>query len=462
MSRQGQSIDEKEAVASVPPVPPPVFDPEPQLIVEETRSLLQHANSAQEHIVATVVPHAATFANTIIPYVQEENTRLCERQRIEFLAHTFPDEAIRGASREAADLFSRFDTKTFQRRDLYTLVAAASKTDEALTSEQGRLLAKLRGDFERNGLGLLKDRQTQLKQIEQELRQLENAYLQTCREDHGIWLGNDELEGVDPSLVAELPCGTEDHLGKLRLSLRGMRCWHVLSTAIREETRKNVYLARAFECTPNVAKLKRANVLRTEKAHLLGYKSFAVLQMSNNMEKSPQKIQTFLDVLLRRLSPLRDSFVTRWRHMKSEDLKRRGEHDDGGFYEWDRHYYSRRMTEQDYASKADSLREDFELHETIGHMLGMFEHCFGVKFVKLDEQALKGSFPPQNGKIFIWHSTVQVFAVWNEDYEALAPGEFLGYLYLDLFARTGKRPGFCDLPIQPVRIGAWAHFETLE
>ena len=51
----------------------------------------------------------------------------------------------------------------------------------------------------------------------------------------------------------------------------------------------------------------------------------------------------------------------------------------------------------------------------------------------------------------VWHEDVLLFAVWDSPDGDQEDADFLGYLYMDLFCRPGKRHEFADLPICPVR-----------
>lgn len=47
----------------------------------------------------------------------------------------------------------------------------------------------------------------------------------------------------------------------------------------------------------------------------------------------------------------------------------------------------------------------------------------------------------------VWQKDVTVYEAWNSEDQG---GEFLGYLYLDLYAREGKYAGAHSSLIQPV------------
>jgi metallopeptidase MepB len=83
-------------------------------------------------------------------------------------------------------------------------------------------------------------------------------------------------------------------------------------------------------------------------------------------------------------------------------------------------------------------------------MFGIFGHLFGLRFVNAD--GLDGPCRPiyDNQLPTLWHEDVLLFAVWDDTDCDQENAGFLGYLYLDLYFRPNKRPGFADLPICPV------------
>lgn len=59
---------------------------------------------------------------------------------------------------------------------------------------------------------------------------------------------------------------------------------------------------------------------------------------------------------------------------------------------------------------------------------------------------------------FFWHKNVQLFNVWDD--EKLGAG-FVGYLYLDLFGRDGKRGNASCYNLVPVRCVCMQHLLEL-
>lgn len=95
---------------------------------------------------------------------------------------------------------------------------------------------------------------------------------------------------------------------------------------------------------------------------------------------------------------------------------------------WDLDFYIRLTKESKYDVDETSVSEYFPLHPTLAGLLQIFEGLLGLCFFKISQAAC------------VWDDTVTIFAAWNE--EAMG-GEFLGYIYFDLFGRLGKYNNNC-------------------
>ncbi|GAM88950.1 hypothetical protein ANO11243_069840 [Dothideomycetidae sp. 11243] len=436
-----------------PPAPPPLFTATPESLLSDTKRILQAAGKTHDDIVANVTPETATFANTLLPFVQEENHRLYERQLIEVYAAISPDQEIRNASEEAQGLFSDFDAEFALRDDFYRLVKAVRDKNEGLDSEPERLIEKLLLGFEQNGLALEKDGRRRLRELQKEISSLERQFMKAHGNSaHVIWFTRDELKGLDSPALKRLESGEGDNKGKLGLRLDEMQCFNSMASIKKQETRRRIYYGRADSCKAQAPLMEQLIALRAEKARLLGYSSHAECRIAAAMQKSPSAIMDFLNDLLIRITPTRDALLEEWRQRKRADLKARAELDDGKFYIWDRGYYSERNQENKHEENKNTsmgeLREYFALDETVKRMLHVFEQLLGLSFEEIhpdDHHSLQGE-----GKgPLTWHEDVRMFCVWDDSDGSGTKEHFLGYLYLDLYRREGKHGGWTDLPVRP-------------
>jgi metallopeptidase MepB len=435
-------------------IPPPSFDVTSTTILATARELIASSERLHDLVVQTVEPATATFDNTVLPIIHEENRLLCERQLIEFLASVSPSDEIRESARTAKRLFAEFDGRTSARQNLYDLILAVSGREECMTMESRHLLDKLLSEFSRQGLATTPEHQEGLQKIEAELSEIETEYLHNLQlaEHLEIRLAEEELEGV-PERFRDASrnenCGNDPRV-RLNLGER-MQLLNLLGYVKSHKAREIIYREFVRHHQSNATLFERAIILRQRKAQILGHATYIEWSMATRMEKDPQKIVTFLQDLLTIVQPARDLIVGQWRMMKKEDLKALGEPDENSFYVWDRPYYTNRMMERAFSLNSDAVKEYFPLEHTASCMLGIFGHLFGLRFVNIDELADSSLPTKSKGLPTVWHEDVLVFAVWNSTDSDQEDTDFLGYLYMDLYRRSGKRPGFADLPICPVR-----------
>jgi metallopeptidase MepB len=139
--------------------------------------------------------------------------------------------------------------------------------------------------------------------------------------------------------------------------------------------------------------------------------------------------------------------VEKLKQLKEADLASRGEVFDGRFLSWDLSFYNRLMLETQYQVDQEKIAEYFPLQTTIKGMLDVFQHLFGLVFLEIT--GVERNKLPNSGKgsDIVWHEDVQMFSVWDDVQQG---GEFLGYLYLDLFTREGKYGGASSFNLWPV------------
>ncbi|KAI7235205.1 hypothetical protein KC330_g4429 [Hortaea werneckii] len=284
------------------------------------------AAKLQNDLVERHSPDTATFENIVLPPGHDENARLHFCQQVEFLANVTPDGSLRAACREASKRFRHFVTSTAQPADLYMLVAAINDKKEVLTAKRREYFDQVLSHFEDPRGRMEAKEKCSLELIEAELSQVKEDYLQTYRQESGIWLTQDELEGIEFELLRE--------------------------------------------------------------------------------------------------------------NYQSEDGSRL-------------RFSFQKMVEEYHDFDAGEISQYFEMSGTIQRTLGIFESVFGIMFAQLDDQNVDFLTNREGRQALTWHPDVLVFAVWDAPQCDVGEQPFLGYLYMDLFCRPGKRPGFSDLPISP-------------
>ena len=239
---------------------------------------------------------------------------------------------------------------------------------------------------------------------------------------------------------------------QLRISTRD-QLFELLGWVRSSRARESIYREFTNQFEANIARLKRTAELRCERAKLLGFASHAEYSMSNRMEKSSENIQALLDSLITTLSPARDVLLRKWRALKEADVQALAEPNGKSFYVWDRPYYSRVLSDTGSDINGSAVTDGFDLDHSIRTMLDIFEDLFALRFIgHACTSSQDENVPDAYQQQLTWHKDVIMYAAWDtaccDGYEE----KFLGWLYMDLYMREGKRPGFSDQPVRPVRV----------
>ncbi|KAL6817540.1 metallopeptidase MepB [Trichoderma camerunense] len=433
---------------SHPPEPPPLFGATPSSITECARQLIQRLRQTQRQIIDTVLPEDATFSNVLLPLAQAENAVSADRWLITSYRNFSPDAALQDAANVAATMFEDFELETSLNNDLFNLINTVLRIGEQLDCESRRYLEKKYKGHIRNGLLLSEDSSRQhFQTMQSRIAVLEAEYKKNLADSRlEVWLNRQDLRGVPDEVLSRFKSDTIGDEQRFRCDSRTIL--QVMMFATNADTRRLCYMASENTCRGNEPVFKELILLRAESARLLGYTSHAALRLEDRMAKTPDVVNNFLTDLVSMLSETANAEVENLKAMKKNDVESRGESFDGNYYFWDHAFYNRLMMEREYELDQQQLAEYFPLLSTIESMLEINQHLFGLVFTEItkpnqDSGVTLGYYKSAE---MLWHDDVRVFGVWNDKQEG---GDFVGYLYLDLYDRKGKPPNACNVPIRP-------------
>jgi oligopeptidase A len=199
----------------------------------------------------------------------------------------------------------------------------------------------------------------------------------------------------------------------------------VMTHAEDRELRREVYMAyvtRSSDQGPNAGHWDNAPLiaemldLRYRLARLLGFENWVEYSLSRRMAESPEQVQAFLLELAEIARPAAQA-----QYAELEAYAQRG----GAelpLQAWDVAFWSERYRQSELQLSDEELKPYFPLARMLDALQHIASGLFGVRLV-LDET------------VATWHPDVQYF--WLEDEDG---GRFAG-IYMDLFARRGKRSG---------------------
>jgi len=366
--------------------------------------------------VANIPPGSETFEGTVLA-VERAYADFAEATRpLFFLSSVSPDPAVRGAVEAVRRRSGRLWAEQSARPDVYKAVEAYAKRGEELGKDDQRLLDDMLRDYTLAGLGLSEERQRRLEKINVRLSELEAAFQRNLQEwDDALAVFPEELKGLPKSFIGRLERIPD---GRVLVPVDKESYGKVMRQAVNPGLRRRLYYRKQKEAAKeNLPILKKALTLRHEKARLLGYRNFAELALEGRMAKTPKQVWRFLQRLRRLLigaaGPEREEVLERKRRDKPKAEK---------LYPWDTAYYGSKLFKERLNLEPKRTRAYFPLSHVLAESLKIYEELLGIRFEPVTVE--------------VWHPEVRAY-----DIRDAASGERLARVYLDLFARPGKRGG---------------------
>ena len=371
----------------------------------------------------------ATFANTVEPL--EKSGALLKRVTSVFfvLSESMTDEKMQAIATEVSPLLSKNSDDILLNERLFERIKRVyeNREKESLTPEQKRLTEIYYKRFLRNGAALPQEMKDRLRKINEELGLLELKFSDNVLAENNAFQmvldKREELAGLPEGVVSGAAEAAQERglTGKWVFTLHKPSLLPFLTYSDRRDLREKLY--RGYfekgnnnDSLDNKAILVKITNLRIDKAHILGFPSFADYSLTENMAQNPDKVYTFLGQIW---EPARRKAL-----QEAAEWEALGKKDDPSFklQPWDWWYYAEKVRKAKYDLDEESLRPYFKLENVLQGAFDVAGKLYGLKFVERKD-------------IPKYHKDVRVFEVLEKD------GRHVGIFYTDYFPRASKRGG---------------------
>lgn len=385
----------------------------------------------EEHLAEieaiTALTDAPTFENTLLAY--DNSGRRLEQVALVFgmLAAAETNAELQAVEMEVMPLLAAHDDRISLNEQLFARIKQLYDTRKSLSldAEQQRLLIKTYEGFVRSGALLDAEKKAQLSRINEELSNTSVRYGQNLlAENNGfvLELGPKELDGL-PSSVREPAREKADAAGKKGKYLFTLHkpSWiPFLTHSTRRDLREQLYTAYLNRGNngneyDNKQLINDFIRLRTEKAHLLGFDSYADYVIANEMAGTTKAVYRLLNEIW---TPAVERATKELETMKSLFAT---DYPNEAFASWDWWYYAEKVRRRDYAVDEEMLRPYFALENVRGGIFFLANRLYGITFRPI-------SVP-------LYHAEVSAYEVLDSD------ESHLGVLYFDFHPREGKGQG---------------------
>jgi len=331
-------------------------------------------------------------------------------------------------TQEVSPILTRFSNDITLNEKLFGRIKKVYETKEksGLTTEQKILTERKFRNFMLGGAGLKEKEKQRFREISEELSTLSLKFEENVLEETNSF----ELHLTDRTDLAGLPESLIEMASMVAVT-RKKEGWiftlHYPSYVpfmqysekrnLREKMLK-AYSSRAFRGNEydNSNNVLRIANLRLEIASMLGFDTFAEMNLGDRMADTPVKVESFLEELYQASKPaaVRDFNAIR-RFAESCGLQ-------GNIERWDWAYYSEKLKKKLYDIDDEILKPYFSLEKVESAIFGLARSLYGIRFI-------------QNSIIPVYHPEIKTYEVYDKD------DSFLSILYIDYHPRPGKSGG---------------------
>jgi thimet oligopeptidase len=330
------------------------------------------------------------------------------------MAVAHPDDGVRELAKGCEPKVDRLQTGMWLDAGLARVVKRYAAKKEPLTAPRARLLAHTLRDFRRNGLELDARGQARVREINEELTKLGQDFDANLAASHlSLDATPAQLDGLPKEWLAS---HQPDPAGKIQVSTDYPDYFPVLTYAKDRQVALDLY--KLFDnraADKNVAVLDRILLIRSEKAKLLGYPTWADYVLEPRMAKDSKTVASFLEGLKRHLAKKGDAEMAEFR---AAHAKLGGKVTDS-IPPSDRLYLEDQLRKTKYGLDSKEVSQYFEVRKVKEGLLTVTSRMFGITYRRAD--------------LPTWHPDVEPMEVVDS-----ASGKVLGRFFFDLYPRAGK------------------------
>ncbi|WP_296479293.1 M3 family metallopeptidase [Roseinatronobacter sp.] len=368
-------------------------------------------------------PEPPNFANTIEAMEQADD--LLDRVAGVFfnLSGSDSNATREELQRDLSPKLSAYSSEIVNNRALFDRIEAlwTARDSLDLTEEQARVLMLYRRMFVRAGAALEGETAARLTEVKSRLASLGTQFTQNLLADERDWMMPlDDLSGLPDFVIASAKAAAQErdrdgHVVTLNRSL----IVPFLQFSTRRDLREKAYEAWTARGanggkTDNRAIAAEVLALRSERASLLGYESFARYKLETEMAGSPEAVR---DLLMQVWEPACAKAMAD--AAKLEAMLHADGHK-GPLEPWDWRFYADKLRRAEHDLDEAALKPYLSLEAMIAAAFDCAHRLFGLEFRALD--------------VPLYHPDARAWEVTRD-------GRHMAVFIGDYFARSSKRSG---------------------
>ncbi|PPJ50113.1 hypothetical protein CBER1_04817 [Cercospora berteroae] len=408
---------------------PVVFSLGVDRIREISDYVLAQDQAVFNNILSTVTPETATFNNTLAPWSRHQDEVAGLITAFNYIA----DPIAYNATNDFFAARSPFLANVTNSEEYWPLVKAVYDNlanENKLWTPEGRLATMFHQSRVDAGLSIPKgpdrDRYSTLVQEQQNLTRAFNANTQQPAAPPNLFFSREELEGVDPQLLATFTNGTGADAGKLGIDVLAQAS-AVIPIAKNQRVRQELAIGYNRLARDNVDILKQAYAGRDEMAQLLGYPNYAAARLQDTIAGSPENALALINEIGDTLKPSAADSVDQLNIIVKRD------NSTASAYRWDIEYARIAIDEAQTNLTDDNFGSYFVPTFTVPTALQLFGQALGFDLQLVHGSELDALSPTGKGADILPAPQASLYEVRNS-----GSNDFAGYFYTDILARPGK------------------------
>ncbi|MBR6026321.1 MAG: M3 family metallopeptidase [Neisseriaceae bacterium] len=296
---------------------------------------------------------------------------------------------------------------------------------EQLTAAQQRKLDNDLRDFVLSGATLPSEQRERFAQLQQQASTLSASFSQNVLDATDAFTlhftDKEELQGLPENALMMFQAAAKQ-AGKdgFLVGLQAPHYLAIMQFANNRQLREKVYRAyimRASELDDssrdNSQNIDQILNIANEEAQLLGYPTYANLSLVTKMADNPEQVIEFLQDMAKKAR----KFAQKDLQELQEFAKQYGIDD---LKAWDIAYFSEKLREKNYSFSEEEVRNYFPISVVLNGLFKLIYELYGIEFIEEKRPT--------------WHSDVRYFSLIRNQ-------EKIGGIYMDLYARQGKKSG---------------------
>ncbi|WOF45236.1 M3 family metallopeptidase [Sphingopyxis indica] len=412
---------------------PPWDKLDPELFPDAFEKAMAETKAEVQAVIDN--PEPPTFENTFVPMMLAGETmeRLFALWGVQTSNKSTP--RVEAIDAEWSPKLSSFFTELNLDPKLFARYKAIydKRHDSGLDAQQIRIVERSYDEMVRDGANLSPADKAKLVAMNAKLEGLFSAFSSKLLADEKLYTfvtDKAELDGLEPAFVASLAAAAEAQGKPGQWAIKNTRssAQPVLQNATNRALREKVW--RAFvgrgdngDANDTNATIAEILKLRQARAELLGFRTHADYRMADTMAKTPANAMA----LMMKVWPAAVARV----HEEVADMQRIADAEAKAgtgpkitIEPWDYRYYQEKVRKAKYDLDESEVKPYLQLDKLRDAMFWSAGRLYDL------------GFRENRGKVPVFDPKVKTFEVYN-----LKTNENVGLLYLDNFARDGKRSG---------------------